>query len=270
MKLAFSTLACPRWTWPEAIKKATEFGYDGIEWRLVDGQFVDHNLPLTSAREIGAACRNSGLAVAALDTSIDLAVPASGRPEILSQTRQMLRMAHEFGAEFLRVFPGAFPPASGADQWLREALDQLRPDVRDTGVRLALELHDSRDAPGIRGMSCSQFLADVFASLDCAEAGVQWDLGNPYLEGESAEVTWANIRPWLLYLQVKDMVNEGGSWTYVPMGHGQLPVRDVLSWVGGRGFEGWASFEWEKYWNPGIAEPEQVLPGYIDFMNEYR
>lgn len=270
VKLAFSTLACPEWTWGEVIKKAIQFGYDGIEWRLVDGHFIGSDLPSELATQIGQACAGAGLAVPALDSSIDLAVPTSGREHVLSETRQMLRLAQAFGAEFLRVFPGAFPPDAGAAGWLRDTLEELRDDARETGVRIALELHDSRDQPGIRGMSCSRFLAGVLQGSDIPEAGVQWDLGNPYLEGEPARETWENIGPWLLYLQVKDMIKTPDGWTYVPMGAGQLPIRDVMNWIGGRHFAGWASFEWEKYWNPGIAEPEEVLPGYIEYMNDYR
>jgi sugar phosphate isomerase/epimerase len=270
VKLAFSTLACPTWSWREAIREAVRLGYDGIEWRLVDGRFVDTEFPREIAAQIGKACADAGLAVPALDSSINLAVPPSDREHVFSETRQMLHLAQAIRSDFLRVFPGAFPPGAGAAGWLRDALEELRGDVQDTGVRIALELHDSRDQPGIRGMSCSRFLADALHGLDTSEAGVQWDLGNPYLEGEPAHETWENIRPWLLYLQVKDMIRGDEGWVYVPMGAGELPVRDVMSWIGGRDFDGWASFEWEKYWNLEIAEPEAVLPGYIEFMNDYR
>jgi sugar phosphate isomerase/epimerase len=271
VKLAFSTLACPKWSPQEAIAKAVEYGYDGLEWRLVDGRFIDREFPLDRATEIGRACREAGLAVAALDTSIDLAAPPGPeRAALLDETRQMLRLATEFGAEFLRVFPGAFAPEAGSDVWLREILTELGPDARAAGVQIALELHDSRDAPGIRGESCSSFLRKVFEGADLPGTGVQWDLGNPYLEGEVAADTWRNIRPWLLYLQVKDMAEVDGEWGYVATGEGGLPIRDVAEWVGGRQFDGWASFEWEKYWNPQIPEPEAVLPGYVKYLSEYR
>jgi sugar phosphate isomerase/epimerase len=269
VKLAFSTLACPQWSARQSIDQARALGYDGIEWRLVEGRFIDEDFPIDEAHRLGRQCTAAGLRVAAVDSSIDLAAPWPERERILARTRQMLRVAGAFGADFLRVFPGAFPPERGAATWLRDALEELRPTARETGVLLALELHDSRDAPGIRGVSCSKFLAEVFTGTDIPEAGVQWDLGNPYLEGEQAGQTWTNIRPWLLYLQVKDMLRTPAGWSYVPMGQGDLPVRDVLRWIGGRAFDGWVSFEWEKYWNPEIAEPEEVLPQFVEYMSEY-
>ncbi|WP_049569185.1 sugar phosphate isomerase/epimerase family protein [Nonomuraea sp. SBT364] len=271
MKLAFSTLGCPGWTWAEAVDAAVRHGFDGIEWRLVDGHIIGPDFPPELALRIAAACAESGLAVPALDSSIDLAAPPGpARERVLAETRSMLRLAAAFSATFLRVFPGAHPPDAGAAGWLREALEELRADLRETGVRLALELHDSRDAPGIRGMSCSQFVAEALTGFQGPEIGVQWDLGNPYLEGEQAAQTWENIRPWLLYLQAKDMAETADGWKYVLMGEGGLPLREVLGWIGGKRFDGWVSLEWEKYWNPELAEPQVALPQFVEYMKEYR
>ena len=54
MKLAFSTLASPNWTWQESIQAAKTLGYDGVEWRLIDNQTVSADFPP------GACARNQG------------------------------------------------------------------------------------------------------------------------------------------------------------------------------------------------------------------
>jgi sugar phosphate isomerase/epimerase len=271
-KLSFSTLGCPKWTWREAIDNAARMGYDGIEWRLIDGTIIGPDLPESSARTVGRAVADAGLAVPALDTSIDVAAPdGPQRQRVLDQTRRMLELATHFGAAYLRVFPGAFPPDAGAVDWLRDGLDALAGEVKATGVRLALEVHDSRDAPGIRGVSCSELLRQALDGRDTTVAGIQWDIANSVLEGEPVGTTYDNVRPWLLYLQVKDMArNDSGGWTYVPMGEGDLPARDILAWLRRDGFDGWISFEWEKYWNPEIAEPEVALPGFLSYMRPLR
>jgi sugar phosphate isomerase/epimerase len=277
VKLAFSTLACPSWAWRDAISTARRLGYDGLEWRLVDGEFVTADFPEELAAEIGSATSEAGLGVPALDSSISLtAAPGPLQDKVVEDTRRLLHLARAFGAEFLRVFPGTYPESVTEDdarRWVTEVLEAVRPDAARTGVRIALELHDSFgwDRAKVRGVTCSGFVADVLRAVDMPEVGVQWDLGNPFMEGESAAATWENVRPWLLYLQLKDMVEQpGGGWRYVPIGEGQLPLRDVLAWIGGRDFAGWVSFEWEKKWHPELAEPETVLPGYLAFMDEYR
>ena len=277
MRLAYSTLACPGWTWSHAIAEATRLGYDGIEWRLVDGEFVTADFPVELAEDIGKATAEAGLGVPALDSSISLTVaPGPEGDRILADTRRLLELARAVGAEHLRVFPGTYPESvadATAVRWVTDMLEELRPAARETGVGIALELHDSFDwdRAATRGTTCSSFVAEVLRGRPMPEVGVQWDVGNPYLEGESAADTWRTIAPWFRYMQLKDMVRGAdGAWTYTPIGEGQLPLREILASIGGADFDGWVSFEWEKKWHPELAEPAAVLPGYLEFMADYR
>ena len=43
--LAFSTLACPDWSWEQAVQKAVEYGYQGLELRGVEGEEPEVALP---------------------------------------------------------------------------------------------------------------------------------------------------------------------------------------------------------------------------------
>jgi len=55
MKLAFSTLGCPDWSWPEIYAMAKDLGYDGIEIRGLGQEiraakarpFTEQELPRT-------------------------------------------------------------------------------------------------------------------------------------------------------------------------------------------------------------------------------
>jgi sugar phosphate isomerase/epimerase len=257
------------------VEQATALGYDGIEWRLVDGKMVDADFSIELAREISAATTAAGLGVPALDSSIQLtAAPGSEREAVLDDTRSLLRLAAAFGAEYLRVFAGSYPEEvseTDAHAWTRDALVELAPHARDAGVRIALELHDCGwDRAGTRGVTSSMFLAGVLREAGVPEAGLQWDLGNPFLEGEPAARTWENVRPFLTYLQLKDMIKTESGWKYVPIGDGEVPVGDIVEWVVASGFDGWMSFEWEKWWHRDLAEAEAVLPGFVTHMAKYR
>lgn len=52
MRLAYSTLACPRWTVEEAVTAAVRYGYDAIEWRLADGAIIEPDTPLSVRRRL--------------------------------------------------------------------------------------------------------------------------------------------------------------------------------------------------------------------------
>src|SRR6266446_9108209 len=70
--LAFTTLACPDWSWEQIVQKAVEYGYQGVELRGVEGEmdltkaapFTGTRLPATK-REL----KERGLAIPCLDTS---------------------------------------------------------------------------------------------------------------------------------------------------------------------------------------------------------
>lgn len=274
MKLAYSTLACPAWTWQQAIAAARDYGYDGIEWRLIDGQVVSSDFPAARSREIKAAVAAAGLLTCALDTGNSLAHPPGPlRERNLQEVAALLQVAQALGTDILRVFPGKYPATVSDEQaieWVVAGLNHLLPQAQATGVRIALELHDSFDwqRKKLRGTTTSTFVAQVLAQVAAPEVGVQWDLGNPYLEGETAEETWRNLpRERLIYVHTKDMQpTSKGEWQYVPSGEGVLPLPAIIDWLRNDGFDGWLSFEWEKKWHPELAEPEVILPHYVEYM----
>src|SRR5260370_2653476 len=69
LKLAFSTLACPQWSLNQVIETANQLGYDGIELRLLDGDFIDPLRDRKRVIEAIAQCRIAGVEVCTLDTS---------------------------------------------------------------------------------------------------------------------------------------------------------------------------------------------------------
>lgn len=270
MKLAFSTLGAPEWSASSVIQRASTLGLDGIEWRVVNGRLLDSSFGVRAAWVIGRDTAAAGLEVAAVGSGLDLAAPPTQRDNVVSATRRMIEIAAAMGAEFLRVFPGAHRPDEPAIGWLHDAVTELADDIRASGVRLAFEVHDSREAPGIRGRSCSAFLAEALDKLPADLVGIQWDVANPYLEGEPAEETWRNIGSRLLYLHLKDMSYDGGrGWRYVHVGAGQLPLESILDWVGGCAFDGWVSFEWERYWEPALDGADIAVPHFVAYMHDY-
>jgi sugar phosphate isomerase/epimerase len=275
MQLAYTTLACPDWSWQSAIQAASDYGYDGIEWRLVDGEVVTRAFPLETAQEINEAVARAGLQTCALDSSVKLTLPPGpDRDAQIEDCRGMLRVARAFGASMMRVFPGVYPESVSDEEamgWVVDGLRSLISTAREEGVTIALETHDKFGWPrrATRGTTTSSFLAQVLSQVREPEVGVQWDIANPYLEGETADATWENIKDHLAYVHLKDMrQNPDGTWQYVPTGEGEMPITSAVDWLRASGFDGWISFEWEKKWHPELAEPEEVLPQFVTYMRE--
>ncbi|HWZ20260.1 MAG TPA: TIM barrel protein, partial [Ktedonobacteraceae bacterium] len=103
MRLAYSTLACPRWTVEEAVAAAVRYGYDAIEWRLADGAIIEQDTPPAVRRRLREVSAANGIALACLDTSCRL-VQASPeeRVAVIEAVRRMIDMADELGTPLLR------------------------------------------------------------------------------------------------------------------------------------------------------------------------
>src|SRR5215813_3723841 len=73
MKLAFTTLACPNWTFEQCVEAAHGYGYEGLELRLLDGEIVSGKLNSEQRRRVRACAARAGLPIVGLDTSVRVA-----------------------------------------------------------------------------------------------------------------------------------------------------------------------------------------------------
>ena len=69
MKLAFSTLGCPAWNIETVAEAVVRYGYDAVEWRVVDGSILSQETPEHTLHRLVTLTREYHLSVAALDTS---------------------------------------------------------------------------------------------------------------------------------------------------------------------------------------------------------
>jgi sugar phosphate isomerase/epimerase len=53
-------------------------------------------------------------------------------------------------------------------------------------------------------------------------------------------------------------------WLPVLAGHGRVSFAKALAVIKELHYDGYVSFEWEKYWRPEIEEPEIALPDFIN------
>jgi sugar phosphate isomerase/epimerase len=274
MKLAYSTLACPGWSAERALEQARGLGFDGVEWRLIDGAIAGPGIPAASCRAIRSAAERLGLSSVALGSSIQLAeAQGADRDRVLAEGRAMLELAAEMGAGWLRVFIGKLPAGTSEEQAVdraRDALAGLLPGAEQAGVGIALEVHPFEGrGKNVSGTSDSELCRRIAADLPSPRLGILWDVANPIGEGESVAETWANVRGRLAYLHVKDLRERaGGGFEPELPNEGVVPLGEIMALLKGTGFDGWLSFEWEKRWHPSIAEPEVALPRYVRVMRE--
>src|SRR5204863_5434015 len=107
MKMAFSTLACPDWTFAQIVSMASSEHYEGIELRFVEAQDSLYKVPAFRREGLAATRRmlaENALAICCVDTSCRFHFPdAKERAHWIEEGERMAALAAELGAPGIRV-----------------------------------------------------------------------------------------------------------------------------------------------------------------------
>lgn len=293
IKVSFSTLACPEWSWAAIIQHGAEAGYDGVEVRLVQRETDLRKVPELQPEHLDrrvAELREVGLAVCGLSSSVRFDYPeAATRAEQVRIGRDYIELAVRLGASFIRVFGDVLPPETDPDarrQTVRNiaaGLQELGELALPRGIDILIETHgDFVDSRRMRE------LMEMVAS---PAVGVLWDTHHPWrFVGEQLIDTWNQIGPWVRHTHWKDSVTRpereldaAGTAAeerarqlmsghkpgdYVLFGGGEFPVVECQRLLLANGYKGWFSLEWEKAWHPEIEGPDVALPLFPPKLRE--
>jgi sugar phosphate isomerase/epimerase len=185
------------------------------------------------------ALDGAGVAVSAIGSpigKIELEAPLG--PE-LERMRRVADIASELGTQIVRVFSFFVPPGEPPARHRSQVIDRmcaLTQIAEDRGLILAHE--NEKEIYGDRPERCADLITTVgspafratFDAANFVQCGVQ-----PHTEG------YGLLRPYLVYLQVKDALAATGE--VVPAGQGDGQVRETLSALRDSGFEGYVSLE---------------------------
>lgn len=266
VKLSFSTLGSPNYSVEQVIALATQNGYDGVELRTIRGTNEIVNLAEFGPDEILNTAQkfaDAGLAISCLDTSINITTGTG--PEFtnnLEQAKVYATLAKKLGAPFIRIFAGPDdedpePTASFSD--IAHGLSVLADEVHDLGVMAVIETHGT--------LSKSASLIELFSHGVGDKIGVLWDVVHTYRNGESVAESFTALQSHIKHVHLKDaagMIPTDDD--YVLTGEGIIPIFEVMSILADANYQGFVSFEWEKFWVPTLLEPEVAIPQFATYM----
>jgi sugar phosphate isomerase/epimerase len=186
-----------------------------------------------------SALDGAGVAVSAIGSpigKIELEAPLG--PE-LERMRRVADIASELGTQIVRVFSFFMPPGEPPERHRSQVIDRmcaLTQIAEDRGLILAHE--NEKEIYGDRPERCADLITTVgspafratFDAANFVQCGVR-----PHTEG------YGLLRPYLVYLQIKDALAATGE--VVPAGQGDGEVRETLSALRDSGFEGYVSLE---------------------------
>ena len=265
--LAFSTLGCPAWTWPQILDFAEQYGFAAVELR---GLLGDMNLPARpefAADKIPAAKRDvaaHGLKIASVSSSAEMHVAdPQKRAQQLSDARKFIDLAAAMGAPYVRVFGNKIEgPREEVIARVSSGLHELGEYARPRNVTVIIESHgDFTDSPTLK---------EVLMRADSEGVALLWDAHHTFAAShEEPEFTVAQLGKWIRHTHLKDSVPEGKDRHYVLTGKGDVPVKRQVEALVKINYTGFYCFEWEKVWHPDLLEPEVAFPDYVKVVSEY-
>jgi sugar phosphate isomerase/epimerase len=251
MKLAFSTLGVPGLPVADVVRLAATHGYHGVELRAHPEEPVHPGIGLTERVDVAAEFKAGGVEILGLAGYARVAEPGDDAP-VLTDIRELLDLARDLGAPYVRVFPGGGTEQSPAeaDATAARRLGEAAEYAADLGVRILLETHDSHrtGADAIR----------VLGLVGHRQVGSLWDVMHTWLGGEQPSSTYAALSPYLGYVQVKDIASAEDT-TPLPLGTGVLPLAECVELLSREGWDGWLCWEYEKRWYEAAAPLPELL-----------
>ena len=267
MKISFSTLGCPDFSWVDIYSMAKDFGFDGIEVRGIGSALNAADAQPFQAKFIDktvAKLAQLGLEIPCISTSASLAI-AEKRAEALSEIRAAIALCAKLGTPYIRILADADAPVTTPvnDKDIVVALKALAPEAEKAGVTLLAETN------GV--YADTKRLRAVLDQVNHPHVAALWDMHHPYrFFGESPKATIENLGGYIRYCHIKDSVMEDGLPAYRLMGEGDMPLIKMLDALKATGYEGYVSLEWVKRWAPQLQYAGIVFPQYANFMKPWR
>ena len=266
MKIAFSTISCPEWSWGEIIATAKDLGYDGVELRGIEHQmYLPKAAPLSDDQlfKNKTHLHQIGLEIPCLSSACYLNGP--DLESSLQEGEEYIELAVKLGVPYIRVLgDNEITPGNKvfSRPQVKEGLQLLGRAAQIRGVTILIETNGH--------LADSRLLADLLEEVDEPGVGVLWDIHHPFrFFNETPATTTARLGKAIKFLHIKDSRMIGNELKYCMLGKGELPVRAALESLLSMGYNGWLSLEWIKKWNPNIEEPGIVLPHFISTIQRY-
>ncbi len=267
MKISFSTLGCPDYSWVDIYTMAKDLGYHGIEIRG-----IGHEISALKARPFLPAQINNtveklkdiGIEISCLSSQTALKYTQL-LDKTIEELRQYAELAQKLGTRYIRVLGDEHPKPEGEvdDEAVISALKRLAVIGEEYNVTFIVETN------GV--YSDTLRLRRVLEATNSRKVAALWDIHHPYRNfGEKPEETVANLGEYIKYVHVKDSVEIDGVVKYRMMGEGDMPLAEMFSALQEIHYTGYVSLEWVKRWSAELADAWTVFPHFANYMRPYK
>ncbi len=266
MKIAFSTVGCPEWSWTDIYIMAKDLGFNGIELRGLENEMnLLRARPFTDAQidKTVNKLKELNLSISCLASSCFLG-GTGDEDEALKEGFDYIELASKIDCKYIRILGDRNPDPKEPidDERVVRLLERLAPKAAEKDVYLLVE------TSGV--YSDTKRLAKIIEEVNNPYVAVLWDIHHPYrFMNESPATTYENVGKFVKYIHIKDSVMENGTVQYKILGDGDIPVTETLDLLRISGYDGYVSLEWVKRWNRTLTDAAVVFPAFVNFMSDY-
>jgi fatty-acyl-CoA synthase len=266
MKIAFSTLGCPDFSWSEIYSMAKDLGFDGIEIRGLGQEiFTVKAQPFTESQLPQTVKKLAELKLAIPCLSSGCCLKFAGQAEQnYREIGAYISLAARLGTPYIRILADLDPQPNGEvdDTAVLAVLQRLIPAAESQGVTLLVETNGVYADTSRLCRLLEQAASDAVAAL--------WDTHHTYrFAGETPGRTVHNLGAFIKYVHIKDSVVVDGKTQYRLMGEGDLPIDAIMSALRSINYDGYVSLEWVKRWAADLDDAGVVFPHFANFMSRY-
>ncbi len=215
-----------------------EHGIGYIEMRGVNGKGLIQHSP-AETKAIKRQLDERGFRISAIGSPLGkISITADFGPQ-LALVKHVIEQAKILETKYIRMFSFFIPAGTDPARYRDEVVRRWEAFVQTAAGTGLVLLHENEKA--IYGDTAERCL-DLLKALDCRDVKAVFDPANFVQCGvEAYPHAYELLRDEIVYLHIKDAV--AGDGRVVPAGYGDGKVREILTALRQRDFEGFISLE---------------------------
>jgi sugar phosphate isomerase/epimerase len=266
MKIGFSTVACPSWGLTRILDQAGALGYQGVEFRGLEGELHLPLAPTLAGNPDGVRkmFAERKLELVCLGTSASLT--SRDKDEVARQKGiilEFVELASRLGCPFVRLHAGEVQKRDTSNKAFHRFVEGIKP-VADAaaqqGVSLLVENGgDFRD---------SWSMWQLCDTVSHPAVRICWNQVSAMSVPEQASISVPRLGTKMALVHVGDarFDERGVLQEHVPLGEGDVNVAKQIELLKGINYQGYLVFEWPKLWVDALAGPDIALPKAAEFL----
>ncbi len=246
----------------EALDKAAELGFKGIQIYATTGAQAPENLSASQRKELLDKIKSRGLVVSALCGDLGKGfTDADLNPELVEKSKRILDLAKDLETDIVTTHIGVVPEDKSNPRYavmeaacgqLAEYADSLNAHFAiETGPEKAVTLKSFLDGLHSRGVAVNLDPANFVMVTGDNPVDAVYTLKDYIVHTHAKDGKRLFYRdPEVVYGLRKDVIVEDESFIELPLGKGEVPFADYLKALEDIGYRGFLTIEREVGENP--------------------